>query len=134
MTGKRGKTTRKNTTFEARAFFHYVLRVPNRPPRRQFRIVAEEPYRKGGRARLFSYGYRAIALLAMCNERTVRNAVKARQLHCESLADVMRWVEHRTHYPMQTISCAPRRAGDGDPTCALALFASLNATEPPRCE
>ena len=59
--------------------------------KRTVRLVAEEPKRRGGKARLWAFGLRAIARAAGVSEKTVRRAAGT-EFDPAALAEVSRYV------------------------------------------
>lgn len=77
--------------------------------KRTVRLVAEEPGRPHSKARMFAYGFRAIALLAGTSEKTVRRSVARGELDPASLASVVRFVNERPRNDREQVS-------EGQPT------------------
>lgn len=63
--------------------------------RRSVRLVAEQPARKGSKARLFAYGFAAIADLSGVSEKTVARAINRNDLNPQSLISVVNFISKR---------------------------------------
>lgn len=65
--------------------------------RRSVRLVAEQPARKGSKARLFAYGFAAIADLSGVSEKTIARAINRHDLNPQSLFSVLSYVNAKTY-------------------------------------
>ena len=74
-----------------------VSHLRNKPRTRQLRLVDEEPFRSHGKARLFAFGFRAIANLSRASLITVKRAHLSGKLDCNSLESVIKWIEQQRH-------------------------------------
>lgn len=82
--------------------------------RRHARLVTEEPAKRAGKARLYAYGFRAIAAAAGCYEKTVRNAVQAGKLDPQNLRAVSAFVTHWKDNRERPTPCKPAPAQNDD--------------------
>lgn len=63
--------------------------------KRKVRLVAEEPSRLNGKARLHAYGARAVASVAGVSVKTVRRDAISGRIDLASLESVRRWITER---------------------------------------
>lgn len=90
---------------------------------RAARPVEEEPRRAGSKARLYGYGFRAIATAAGCSLRTVQAAFADGTLEPGSLRAVLAWIVKRRTPAERLEVCTP-----APNAAALIDYAATDAT------